>query len=111
MPGQRNHCSYRPQFHDAATVKNEDAVSKSSEHGWIVADEDHRETKFFSERSKDSDDFHLCCGIERRRRFIRNDQGWSARNRLSDQDTLPLSAAQLMRIRFDNPFHLFRKYR
>src|SRR5882672_9339336 len=60
---------------------------------------------------KHAKDFSLSRGIERGGRFIGNQKGWSASNRLRDQDSLPLPSAQLVGIRVRNSICRFWKKR
>src|SRR6266478_161111 len=109
MPGRREHGFGRTTFDDLAAVKDQHTIGKAGEQGGVVRDEDHRETQFFPERSKHSENFHLRRAVERRGRLIGNHHRRAADDRLRDQHALALSSAKLVRIRARNAVRLFRK--
>lgn len=83
---------------DSAGIKNEDAIREVREQGGIVSDQNHGEAELLAENPEKLQDFLVRRGIERRGRFIGDDEGRSTGNRLGYQDALALAAAQLMRI-------------
>ncbi len=111
MPGRPKHrCRWAP-FDDAAAVQDQHTISEPGEQSRIVCNEDHRETQFFPERSKQAENFHLRCGVERCRWFVRNDHARAAGDSLGDQHALPLPSTELVGIRLRNAGCFFRKKR
>src|ERR1051325_2119746 len=98
----------RSQLRDASGIKNQKTVGHPCKQGGIVRNENHPEAQSFSERSKNSQNFHLCDGIKRCRGFISNDQGWPTSNCLRNENALPLASAELMRIRARDALGLLR---
>src|SRR6266478_953495 len=109
MPACSEHSFRRTTFGNLAGIEDQDTIGKTGEQRGVVRDEDHRESQFFPERSKHTEDFHLCRGVERRRRFVGNHNGRAAGNRLRDKHTLPLPSAQLVWIRTRNAVRLLEK--
>src|SRR5207245_10643021 len=109
MAGRREHRLSRTAFSDLPGVKNKHTIGKATEQSWIVCDEDHRETQFFSQISKYSQDFHLRCRVERGRPLVGTHYARAASHRLGNEQPSPLHSPTLMRLRVRNPVCSFRK--
>src|SRR4029077_12752416 len=109
MRGRSQHPRGWPEFGDAAAVKDQHAAGKPGEQRWVVRDEYHRKPQPLPELSKHSDNFHLRRGVKRSRRLIRDHDGRTAGDRLSDQHPLPLTSAELVRIGARNAVRLLAK--
>jgi hypothetical protein len=65
-----------------------------------MADEDKRNIEALLQIAEEIDDLRLDRQIQRRDRFVGNDQGWPEDDRASNADALSLTAGQLMREAF-----------
>ena len=83
-------------FDDATRVEDEQAICEACEQSGIVGDQDYGEAKVLPKGLEELQDFLLRCGIERRGRFIGNEQGRSAGDGLHNEHPLALAAAQLV---------------
>ena len=63
-----------------------------------MGDEDQRHVSVFHEVLEQRRDLCLDDRVERARRLVGNQHGWSRRNRRSDGDPLPLTAGKLVRV-------------
>src|SRR5579859_2992058 len=100
----------RPDLGNLARIQHQHPVSETREQHRIVRDEDKRDSELVAQGLEQRQDFSLRCRIERSRRFIGNDQHWLASDRLRNQRSLLLAAAQLMRIRRKNTLAIAREY-
>ena len=83
-------------FRDFPRVQNEDPIRQAWQQSWIVSDQNHRQVEFLPECSKERKNLLLRRWIQRGRRLIRDDQRWSASDRLGNQHPLLLTPTQLM---------------
>src|SRR5580658_484263 len=111
MPRGVEHLRRRANFGDSSGVEDQDAIRKAGENSGIVRDENHGEAELLPEHAKELQDFLLGGGVERRGRFISNDEGRAAGDRLRDEDALALAPAQFVRIGAGDAFGVFGKYR
>jgi hypothetical protein len=81
---------------NASSIDHSDPIHEPCKHGWIVSDQHKRGVMPFSQLSHEAQDLHAQRGIEFARRFVGDHQSRMARHRLRNDDTLPLSTAQLM---------------
>ena len=100
-----------PDLSDPSCVKHEDAISEPREQSWIVGNENHCKTECLPKLPEELQNFQLRCGIERRRRFIGNNERRPASNGLRDQHSLALPSAQFVRIRASDTFGIDGEHR
>jgi len=88
-----------PFFDHAPRIHHSDSIDKSSEDGWIMADQYKRRAMLAPDPAHESQNFRLQRSIEFAGGLVGDDQSRVASHGLCNRDPLPLSAAQLMRVR------------
>src|ERR1700675_3527756 len=96
-------------FNNLAGVKDQNAIEEAGKESWVMSDKNHGETEFFPEGTEHTENFQLRCGVESGRRFVRDNDGRTARDRLGDEGALPLAAAELVRIGAQDAVRVLRK--
>lgn len=91
-------------FHDLAEIHHGDAIRDVLDHGKPVRDEEIGQPELLLKILKQIDDLRLNRNVERRNRFIANDQLWVECECSCDADTLPLAAGEFVGI----AVHIFR---
>jgi hypothetical protein len=75
MLGRGEHSRCWTYFGDATGVQDQQAICEACEQSGIVGDQDYGEAKGLPKGFEELQDFLLRCGIERRGRFIGNEEG------------------------------------
>src|SRR6478735_7430515 len=88
----------RRTLDDAAEIHDRDAVADMLHHTEIVADEEIGQAEITFEFQEQIDDLRLNRDVERRDRFIADDELRVDRERPRNPDPLPLTAGKLVRI-------------
>ncbi|KAH0438605.1 hypothetical protein KCU90_g3480, partial [Aureobasidium melanogenum] len=86
------------RFDDAPFPHDHHPLAQLADQRQIVADHDQRHTGALVKFAQQPDDLRLDRYVERGRRFIGDDQFWTARKCPSDAHALALTARQLMRV-------------
>src|SRR5690242_1002910 len=86
----------RRALDDMAGVHHQNAVGNAGDHAQVVGDEDHRGVQLSAELVNQVQYLRLDCHIERRRRFVSNEQLGVRRNSDGDHDTLPHATTELV---------------
>ncbi|MNS62629.1 hypothetical protein D3C72_956980 [compost metagenome] len=89
-------------FHLVAAIHHQHPVGHFRHHAHIVRDEDHPHVHLFLQLTDQLQNLGLNRHVERRGRFIRNQQLRLARQRHRDHHPLPHPARQLVRIAVQN---------
>jgi len=111
MLGRGEHSRCWTYFGDATGVQDQQAICEACEQSGIVGDQDYGEAKGLPKGFEELQDFLLRCGIERRGRFIGNEEGRPTGDRLRDQHPLALAAAQLVGIGAGDACGVYGKHR
>jgi hypothetical protein len=85
-------------FHDAAMLQDRDAIRDLGDDAEIVGDEQDGGALAHLQIPDQGQDLRLCGDIERRGRFVGDQDGRLERERHRDHRALPLAAGQLVRI-------------
>ena len=83
---------------DGAEIHHGDAVGDVFYHGQIVRDEDVGEPKPVLQVAQQIEDLRADRNIQRRYRFVADDQLWFHRQRPGNRDALALAAGKFVRV-------------
>jgi hypothetical protein len=79
-------------------IHHGDPVRQLGHEGQVVRDEDHREAELLTQLVEQVDDLLLNGHVQRGRRFVGQDQGGVSSQRHGDENTLTLTAGELVRV-------------
>ncbi len=96
---------YSPEFHNLSPLHDHDVIGKIADHRQVMRDEDEGEADFTAQLVKKCNNLRLDRHVERRDRFIADDELRLQRQRAGNRDPLPLATGKLMRI----TAHMFRR--
>ena len=98
MPGRAKDLGNIAGFHHLAAIHHHDPVGDIGNHADIVRHDDHAEVAVAAEFLDQVEDLRLDRHIQRRRRFVGDDQVRVASQRQRDHHPLPHAAGKLVRI-------------
>lgn len=89
---------HRPFLHHPAEIHHHDPVTQAAHHGQVVADEKQGQPKPSTQVRHQGEDLGLDGNVQRRNRFIRDQELGAGRQRPGDAHALTLPARELMRV-------------